>query len=73
MGARRQLKYAVLAIASILLSAGGGFASDENNPSAQQPEVSIHPRIKPPAAKGKYLSKVYVAATMSPAVPVTLE
>ncbi len=30
-------------------------------------------RIKPPAAKGKYLMKVCLAATMSPAVPVTLE
>lgn len=30
-------------------------------------------RMKPPAAKGKYISKVCVAATMSPAVPVALE
>jgi VWFA-related protein len=50
MVAQRDVKYAVLAIASILLSAGGGLASDENQSSASEPEVSIHPRVKPLAA-----------------------
>ncbi len=49
MVAQRDVKYAVLTIASILLSAGGGLASDENKLSAPEPEVSIHPRVKPDA------------------------
>jgi Ca-activated chloride channel homolog len=51
MVAQQDVKYAVLAIASILLGAGACLASDENHVNAQEPEVSIQPRVRAAASK----------------------